>query len=202
MQHFVSHDLRSPLSSVLATISLRDELAPPARAPGDDERFEAIRRYARQSFSLAQEFLQLAHAESADPASFTTIDLRLAIDTAIETASPIAAERNIQIDADLADDAFITGNYALMERVFINLLHNAARHGATASRIRVQLDATESGWSCRIGNAYDKATDSNSSRFDDEMSPGLAFVRMAIAKHGGQFAIKRDEGYITVTVSF
>jgi signal transduction histidine kinase len=61
MLHLLSHDMRSPQASILA---LLDTERPQIDSKPAMELMERVERYARRALALADDFVQLARAES------------------------------------------------------------------------------------------------------------------------------------------
>ncbi|CAN5159743.1 hypothetical protein BH09PSE2_BH09PSE2_06640 [soil metagenome] len=126
MQH-LSHDLRSPLASILAVIA------------GGSRELErgapAVERHARRGLALADSYVQLARAEGLafSPEPF---DLNEALLDAADELHPRAVARHIVIETELGgdDELLVSGDRALVTRALINLLDNAVKYspdGAT-----------------------------------------------------------------------
>lgn len=197
--HFVSHDLRSPLASVLAVANSRDE-RPDERS--DESRFDAIRRYTQQSLNLAQEFLHLAYAEDADPAEFITTDLLLVIDEAIDTCRPLAAQHRVDIETALPVTAFVEGSQALLERLFTNLIHNAVKFSPEGKSVKVSLSLNQGFWSCTIHNVINAVPpDTVPAKKEARAKLGLALVKAVAEKHGGHFHLENSPQEVTAVIN-
>lgn len=195
---FVSHDLRSPLASIIAVINMRSDKPDKPNERSDDERFQSIERYTQQSLNLAQEFLQLIYAENYDSSQFITTDLILAIDSAITIGKPIADERKINIQINLPEVAFVNGSYSMIERAFINLIHNAVKYGKKGSLINITLVLENQLWKFKIVNENQQLELIAGEKFQEKSHEplGLMFVRIVISKHQGEFNIT-DNNFIT-----
>lgn len=199
---FLSHDMRSPLASILALIELRRESA---ELSNDDERFEEIKRYARHTLSLAEEFLQLAYATSSKPFEFEPIDLTHAVELGVDLVRPLAHEHRVRIDLALPESAVIRGNHNLVGRMVANLVHNAVKFTPPEGVIDISLTRHEDEWACQVRDNGEGIAPED---LPDQFQPyrrmlgdrrkgtglGLSFVQVVVQKHGGRMDIRGEPG--------
>ncbi|MGB5306706.1 MAG: ATP-binding protein, partial [Gammaproteobacteria bacterium] len=145
---FLSHDLRSPMVSLLALLELAKSKDPTG------EQQELIRRmetYTERTIQLSEQFLHLARAESEEDIEFYDVNLVDVIDNAMEEVWATASARKISIAQDIELlDAWIKGDAGLLERAFINLLTNAIKYSAEDRTITVHLSLTGSEYRCCV----------------------------------------------------
>jgi signal transduction histidine kinase/CHASE2 domain-containing sensor protein len=209
---FVSHDMRSPLASILALIELRKEASGKAT---DDERFAEITGYARHTISLAEEFLRIVYASASDEAALQNIDLGTSIEAALDLVRALAQERGIKLDYQSQDSAGLSagfrGNHNLLVRMFANLLDNAIKFGPANSLVTIRLTKSASDWMIEISDQGQKlpitaeATEklfkpySQLSQIDAgdiseksrSIGLGLAFVKVVAQKHSGTISLEK-----------
>ncbi|RDJ99844.1 CHASE2 domain-containing protein [Paraburkholderia lacunae] len=133
----LSHDMRSPQASILALVEM--ERARGEAAPAH-ELLERIERYAQRALTLADDFVQLARAESQtyvlEPVSLT----ELMIDASDEVWPQAHAKRiTLQTDTDGDDGHWICADRSLMTRALVNILNNAVKYSPPATRITCSL---------------------------------------------------------------
>jgi CHASE2 domain-containing sensor protein/signal transduction histidine kinase len=206
---FLSHDMRSPLASILALIELRRESA---EQSNDNERFEEIKRYAAHTLSLAEEFLQVAYATTSNPSEFAIIDLTQATETGIDLVRPLARERSVRIDQSLPESAPFRGNHNLISRMFANVVHNAIKFSPPGSVISVVVERLQSEWVCQVRDQgegiaasrlsslfepYTRLPESRSVGSEGRTQLGLRFVKVVAEKHGGALEISAETGFGT-----
>lgn len=137
----VSHDLRTPLSSLhgyLETLLLKDATLQPA----ERQRYLAIALdQSRKVGALAQSLFELARLEygfvqpEAEP--FAMADLVQDVFQKFELA---AQERQVSLQADIAPQLPpVQADLGLVERVLTNLLDNALRHTPPGGHVTVVL---------------------------------------------------------------
>jgi len=134
---FLSHDLRSPLVSILALV----ELARNKQEP--DELLALFNRaeiYTKKTLQLADQFLALARAESSEEVRWRDVNLVNVVMNALEQTWIQAQSKQIDLSQDLAiDEAWVKGDPDLLERAIINLLTNAIRYSPQHSAVTLQL---------------------------------------------------------------
>ncbi|MDA1327136.1 MAG: ATP-binding protein [Proteobacteria bacterium] len=215
----VSHELRSPLSSLLGFI---ETLRGAARDdPAATERFLGIMESEAQRMTrLINELLVLSKLETVEhirPEG--TIDLRPVLNQVAATLGVRAKERGMDIAVDLPGDLpLVTGDPDELTQVFQNLLVNAVNYGRANSAIRVVVAArivipgTETpAVSVSVINLGDGIppediprlterfyrVDKGRSRKMGGTGLGLAIVKHIVARHRGFLDIKCQLGHET-----
>jgi CheY-like chemotaxis protein len=70
------------------------------------------------------------------------LDLRSAIDGAIESTAPLFEQKGVTLDVALPKEAIpLTGDVARLQQVIVNLLSNAANYSARGSRVELRVMA-------------------------------------------------------------
>lgn len=146
---FVSHDLRSPMISVLALAEkMRDSEAGQAMQGFLDQ----VSRYAQTSLTISEQFLQLARLESLDRVALAELDMLPVVESAIEQARSLAQQQEVKIRFlyDLDDDVWVLGNHELLERAIVNLLTSAIQSSYAGSSVDVRLWCEDSKVCCEV----------------------------------------------------
>jgi signal transduction histidine kinase len=136
-----SHELRTPLTEMRTLIDVTTA-RPDASAAQLEPVLTAIGAAVDRSEDLIEALLTLARSDRGTGAA-EVVDLRTAVEDAIDLAGPAAAARQIQIGTAL-QDAKVTGDRVLLERLVSNLIDNAVRHNETGGWVRVSA-RTEAG---------------------------------------------------------
>ncbi len=193
----LSHDLRTPLT-VLAGLSDSLALAGPPLPAAQAEIARSIRSEALRTSTLVSNLLEMARLQQGNvrlKREWQTLEE--VVGSALQTLAGPLAQHGVHVDLP-ADLPLLDIDTALMERVFCNLLENAAKYTPQGGRIeiaarhqgdRVTITVADNGPGLPAGreeSLFDKFT-----RGEDE-SPvtgvglGLAIVRAIVEAHQGK----------------
>jgi two-component system OmpR family sensor kinase len=194
-----SHELRTPLTSVLANLELLQASLPPG--PEGDEAGEMVAsalRSSRRMSRLVSDLLILARADAGRATPRRECDLaEIAASAALE-ATPLAAHRRIELDADEAVP--VLGNPDELHRLVANLIDNAIRHTPDGTRIAIRvarndgsglLDVSDDGPGLpaalggQIFERFVRGSGPADQASDAGTGLGLAIVRAVADSHGG-----------------
>jgi len=125
----VSHEVRTPLSSVIGFASLLAENPDENLTDQNLVYLERIRRNGLHVLGLIEEVLDLSRIRSLDASDGEPIALDAVIDEAVAQAAGNAAAKDMAVLTDVPDDLppVIAKRQALVQ-VLINLLGNAVKH--------------------------------------------------------------------------
>lgn len=209
MLDFLSHDLRSPMISLLA-------LAETMRQSPEGEALKGflddIDRYAGKNLNIAEQFLQLARVEALDRIEMDALDMLPVVESAIDQVRPQAqaARMALRFHYDPRANVWVSGNHELLERLMVNLLTNAIKYSHADTSVDVSL-FVEDGWVCcevrdrgqgiapeLIDQIFDGHTRSKAHATGKIRGAGLGlrFVRLVSERHGGEVRVESrpDEG--------
>ena len=131
---FLSHDIRSPLTSVLALIKNSRE---------ESDLLQDIARYTQKGLSTSEQFLQLSRLQLQTEFETYDIDAEQVINNAVEQVFFQAREKGIKLVQKIEvdeEDVWISANGELLERALINLLTNAVKYSPADTTVTVELD--------------------------------------------------------------
>ena len=141
----VSHDLRSPLNSILGWAKLLrtrnfDETAT-TRA------LETIERNAKSQAKLLEDLLDTSRIlQGTIQLDITRMNLVKTVEAAVETAYPVADVKSIYIESIIDNSLpLIQGDSNRLQQVLGNLLSNAIKFTPKEGRVRVELSVEEIG---------------------------------------------------------
>ena len=146
----VSHDLKTPLTSILGFAqALRDGSATDeadARRMGAVIHEEASRLTARLN-----DLLYLSELESGQALlQRDEIDVRRLIEDAVRRIEAEVSARDVRLAVDLADGIVVSADGQKLERAIENLLDNAGKYTPAGGEIRVRSSVVEDGRIARI----------------------------------------------------
>jgi len=134
-----SHDLKTPISSMVLKIGLLDRV-------DDEERRREIREELRgralHLSNLITDLFTLSRIEGHDDIEMITIGLNDVVAGVVQDTHMLADEKGLSITVTLSEnDSSLTGNYEQINRVVSNLVSNAIRYTQEGSvTIRTWLE--------------------------------------------------------------
>lgn len=137
-----SHEMRTPLASIAGFV---ETLRGPARndAAARDHFLQIMQNQTARMARLIDDLLSLSRLEMKPylpPGA--TVDVRLIVQSVIDSLSPLAEESGVVIERDFADAPVeVRGDRDELFQVFENLLENACKYGQSGGRVTVTIDA-------------------------------------------------------------
>lgn len=195
----VSHDLRTPLASLRAMVeAVADEVI-------DDP--ASLRRYSfemgrsvGQLSKLVDDLFELAQLEAGVIATETRRSrLGEIVETALATVAVPAAEKGLRLVAEVDTTADLTCSPRL-ERVLLNLLHNAVQHTPADGTVRlaatlrddwIELAVEDTGSGIRredLDRVFDPFFRADPARHGPGAGLGLALSRRIVEAMGGRIS--------------
>ena len=204
---FLSHDLRSPLASLIATSDLA-KIRPEYR---ESENFvKSIKDNAKRALQLADDFLALIRAESINTESFEPVDFIQVIVKSVSAIEGSASAKQIKMKTDFDDSEkiYVNGDHSILERVVINLITNAIKYSPREKTVEVGLSYTDqelhfwvkdNGFGIRqqdqqkIFQRFETISHAQSSE-DAGTGLGLTFVKSSVERHNGLISLESSVG--------
>ncbi len=201
----VSHDLRTPLTSIRAMIeALSDGVV---SNPDTVQRYYAAIRAQTENLSgLINDLFELSQLESGQvQLRKEPVNLNDLLSDVIESMQPQANAKNISIAGVFCPDTPIVQAEVLkIQRVLYNLLQNAIRHTPAGGSISLSIAITPQGVQVEIADTGEgiPATDlphifeqfyrgdKSRSRQTGGAGLGLAIAKRIIEAHGGQIRVE------------
>ncbi|WP_394200625.1 CHASE2 domain-containing protein [Marinagarivorans algicola] len=143
--NFISHDLRSPLVSIISLIKHHREMF--TVNDQDDhaltDLLAKIERYANRNLAYSESLLQLNRAEQLSVNQAVLCDLLAVCEDAYEQVLPFAREHHCPLICEFDEHEFwLDGDYELLQRAVVNLLTNAVKYGASTRGVILSLALT------------------------------------------------------------
>ena len=208
----VSHDLRTPLTSIRGYLALVDDAALDAEAR---EALGTVRRKAASLERLVAQFYELSRLQGDDvPLELGPVDVGRMLRESVAEQYRLLADRGLDVRLDVPEHAVLArANGEAVERVLANLLHNAGKYakmalevsmtgeGAGAAgaggRVTVEFANDAEGLSeSALSRLFQPFFMADASRAQEGSGLGLAIARHLLERMGGSIeaSLERREG--------
>lgn len=203
----VSHDLRTPLTSILGYLQLLED--PSLTEAQRKEYMNVVKSRAKVLQDLIAAFYDLSRLEAGEyPIAREKVDLRQVISELL-AAFYSDLEGQFDVSVDLPDGLpQVWGDRSAMERVYANLIRNALEHGS--GHLAVSAKAVEGGVETRFANGgadlreedlprvFDRFFTSDKTRSGRNTGLGLAIVKAICNQMEGEAKASLSGGEFTV----
>jgi signal transduction histidine kinase/CheY-like chemotaxis protein len=210
----LSHELRSPLSPVIAMVGELEAELPDSRPIR--EALEVVRRNVELEARLIDDLLDVTRiAKGKLQLSFETTCVNQILQRAYEICREEIAARNLEVEFRLrADRTHVEGDPARLQQVFWNLIKNSVKFTPEKGRItietrnpnpdKIEIRIIDTGIGIepekidKIFNAFEQGQTEITRRFGG-LGLGLAISKALIDAHGGKISVEspgKDQGAI------
>ncbi len=210
----LSHDLRTPLASIIGSVSglLEDESVYSEKARRD--LLQAVQQEARRMNRFLNNLLDMARLESGMlKLNREWCDIQDIIGVAASHTGESLASRPLKIDIE-PGLPLVKADYVLIEQVVINCLDNALKYSQPASEIRISAGRRAENLEVEISDrgtqippedldrVFDKFYRLHSPRQVSGTGLGLAICKGIIEAHGGTIhAVNSPDGGVVIKIS-
>ncbi|HEY5780530.1 MAG TPA: ATP-binding protein [Lysobacter sp.] len=190
----IAHDLRTPLTRLRNRL---EELRRQPDAAGRDVELDAAVAETDQLLQSFGALLRLARIEAQEPAQGEPeLDLASLVDDAVELYLPSAADRTIDLRAQL-QPCRVRGDGDQLFQLLVNLLDNAIKYAPAGSAVDVTLQAVAGEAVLHIDDrgpgipeaerdrVFDRFQRLEAHRGSAGVGLGLSLVRAIVHRHGG-----------------
>lgn len=209
----ISHDLRTPLTSILGYLALVDEAGLDGEAR---ESLAIVRRKADSMQNLVAQFYELSCVRSEEyRLDVSTVEAGRMVREAVSGQYRLLSEAGLDVGVSIPNHGvYAWANEAALERVIANLLHNAGRYAKTRFEVAVSEDEDEGRVLLVFANDADSLDEADVARLfepfftvDDARTQGGSGLGLSIAQHlvehmGGSIVARLDERDGTPWLSF
>jgi len=202
-----SHEMRTPLTSVLANLELLEASLREPSHEGDRTMVDSALRSSRRMSRLVADLLLLARADAGRVGQHRRCDLAEVAGNAAAEVTAILGDRELEIDNGRPLE--IDGNSDELHRMVLNLLDNAVRHTPPGARVELRLSRSGGdavvevaddgpGIPARLrGQVFDRFVRGDGpadTAVGGGSGLGLAIVRAVATSHGGSVEVAESEG--------
>lgn len=210
----VSHEMRTPLSSILGFLELvLDDEGEPLPAAAKDM-LRVADRNARRLHNLIGNMLMLPGLESGSVAPATApTDIGRVLRQSMDSLRPFADSRNVKLTLVCDDAVIVEGDEFQLERVFTNVAENAVKFTPAAGSVHIEvasgialagrpavlITVTDTGMgipAAEVPKLFDRFFRASNAR--DQVVPGtglgLAIVRGIVQAHEGDISVASAVG--------
>jgi signal transduction histidine kinase/CheY-like chemotaxis protein len=208
----LSHELRNPLSPVIAMVGELEANAPDS--PEVRRALEVIRRNVELEARLIDDLLDVTRISKGKlQLSLETVSVHEILQRSYEICREDIAAKDLRIEFRLrAEHAYVEGDPARLQQVFWNLIKNSVKFTPEKGRIvietsnpspdAIEIRTSDTGIGIEadkmqtIFNAFEQGQSSITRRFGG-LGLGLAISKAMVAAHGGMIKAEshgRDQG--------
>ncbi|MBE3590627.1 MAG: sensor histidine kinase KdpD [Firmicutes bacterium] len=210
----VSHDLRTPLATIIGALSALTRAKHTPADPEWSELLETAREEADRLNRLVGNLLDITRLQAGRPQLLLDwCDLEDVVSHALEQMTPYLKDRPVRVLSD-AGLPLVRADQGLMTQVLINLLDNAAKYSPPGSPIEISLRKGNGEVHVQIADRGQGIPEQHRERVFEKFyrveqpgSPpgtglGLAICKTAVEAHGGHIWLEpRPRGGTVVTFS-
>ena len=203
---FLSHDLRSPLSSMLAMIELARNKSSLAEMRA---MLNVMEKNTEKTLHLAEQFLQLSRASTDEKIHFHELDFNNIALNAIDQLWALSKRKNIRIEYQFEqEECWTLAEGDLLERAIVNLLSNAIKYSPEDSEVQLSVSISQQEICCCVSDhgcgiaedeiphlfeLFKRARGAGVERIQG-IGLGLAFVEAVAKRHHGHVFVESTLG--------
>lgn len=208
----VSHDLKTPLTSIISYIYLLDQEEMSNEAK---DYVKVLKVKSEKLKSIVNDVFSLAKAASGAEIKDERLDLTMLINQTIASNQDVIDKVGITLKTDIPDkNVYIMGDGDKISRVFQNLFDNAMKYSLKGTRVFIEMKAGLDSATVAFKNtsAYemnftaDEITErfarGDKSRTDGGSGLGLSIAKTFTEACGGSFSIELEGDMFKALVSF
>jgi len=146
-----SHELKTPLAVMLATLDDAVRHTPPGSA--EHERFASLFEEAARLKTITQSLLLLSQADAGRlPTHPETYNLSMDLSRLIEDGEIMCEAADLKLQTEIEPEVTLHADRALLRQVFQNLLSNAIKYNRPQGSVRITLRRVEAAAVFQITN--------------------------------------------------
>ena len=205
--HFVTHEMRSPLTAIQGSSELMGRYNLPEEK--SKQLAQMINAESKRLARMIQTFLDVERlTEGEMQLKREPFLVSRVIDSCLERVRPLAERKRIRVKLGDFDDATLTGDQELMEYAVYNLLNNAVKYSPADTEITVftraedgvfRLSVQDQGIGMsekELKNIFKKFYRTKKAEASGETGTGigLSIVEQIVTHHGGRIEVASRPG--------
>lgn len=195
----VSHELRTPLNAIMGWVQVLEQTHPSEATI--EKAVASVARNARAQGRVIDDLLDISRMITGKLSlTLTAMDLRSALESALEVIGPVANAKGVQIHVTVPDTpCVIQGDADRIRQILWNLLSNAVKFTRAGGHVSTVLRATASGFVVAVSDTgsgihpsflpyvFDRfrQADGSTTREQGGLGLGLAIVKELTERHNG-----------------
>lgn len=199
----ISHELRTPLTSILAFVETLEDGG--IDDHDNNRRFlGVIRRNAERMHSLIADILELSLIESGNVSvDIRKVDLHSAVNDVMHSLSAKAAEREVKLTNDVAENTSVMADVVRIEQMLTNLVDNAIKFNRVGGSVTVEHSSSDGRDVILVADTGEGILPEHSERIFERFyradrarsreiggtGLGLAIVKHLAKLHGGEVSV-------------
>lgn len=135
-----SHELKTPIAVILANLDIL-KTSPDKTVRESEKWIDSTKMEANRMSKLVNEMLFLARSDAAMDMhyNFRLINFSDVVEEVVLTTEALAFERNITLEADIAENSQVVGDFERLKQVVMILVENATKYVNENGTIKVEL---------------------------------------------------------------
>ena len=204
----VYHDLRSPLSNIISSLDMMENMLPAAQSKSLRMIFSIATRSSERMQRLINSLLDISRLEAGQPiTNRVEVQAVQLVEDAVETVRPALQTKQQVIHTELSEGlSSLWIDEDMIRRVLINLVENAAKFTPSNKEIKIQVAPVnemiqfcvqDSGLGIpreALDLIFEKFRRIHTENTPKGLGLGLAFCRLAVQAHGGQIWAESELG--------
>ncbi len=207
----MSHDLRTPLTSIMGYIQLLNN--PSLTQEERDGYLAIIEKRSHILKGLLNDFYDLSLIDSIDyKMTLEKVNISRVLEEIVLGKYTEFSDKGIEPVINIADDVLITCDYQALERIIENLLSNMIRYALTKAdifleKLKNQIILTVRNDSAHImdedtDKLFDRFYKGDKSRGSHGTGLGLSIVKGLIERMNGQVSAEINDNVLSITCIF
>ena len=205
--HFVTHEMRTPLTAIQGSSELMSRYA--MTEEKRKQVAQLIHSESKRMGRMIEMFLNVERLSSGEvELKKENFPVRAVMAGCVERAAPLADRKQIRITMDHLGDEVLTGDRELMEYAFYNLLTNAIKYSPSNTEVtvygrrdgeRIEVSVQDQGIGMdqkEVRNIFQKFYRTRKAEQSGEVGTGigLSIVEQIVLQHGGKIEVTSTPG--------